>query len=182
MSQNANDPDDNNNIGLKLKLFNFYYSVLRKKSFGMPVLIIFIIFEAIELISYEFNKIFEKLWKLDKKTYELIELITGATRITPLMRYLSFNAYLIIFAFISIFIFVNFLLLIMALSFGNGKPKLYNFCILIQSYITSNVYFFFMIPTMELLLSVNKCENGKIEIITKNDIYCYISSCNNCYN
>ena len=30
-----------------------------------------------------------------------------------------------------------------------------------------------MVPTMELLLSVNKCENGKIEIITKNDIYCY---------
>ena len=173
MSQNAIDPDDNNNIGLKLKLFNFYYSVLRKKSFGMPVLIIFIIFEAIELISYAFNKIFEKLWKLDKKSYELIELITGSTRITPLMRYLSFNAYLVIFAFISIFIFVNFLLLIMALSFGTGKPKLYNFCIIIQSYITSNVYFFFMVPTMELLLSVNKCENGKIEIITKNDIFCY---------
>ena len=173
MSQNSNDLDDNNNIGLKLKLFNFYYSVLRKKSFGMPVLIIFIIFEAIELISYAFNKIFEKLWKLDKKSFEMIELITGATRITPLMRYLSFNAYLVIFCFISIFIFVNFLLLIMALSFGNGKPKLYNFCILIQSYVTSNVYFFFMVPTMELLLSVNKCENGKIEIITKKDIYCY---------
>ena len=173
MNQNSNDPDDNNNISLKLRLFNFYYSVLRKKSFGMPVLIIFIIFEAIELISYAFNKIFEKLWKLDKKSYELIELITGASRITPLMRYLTFNAYLIIFCFIAIFIFVNFLLLIMALSFGNGKPKLYNFCIIIQSYITSNVYFFFMIPTMELLLSVNKCENGKIEIITKNDIYCY---------
>ena len=173
MSQNANDLDDNNNIGLKLKLFNFYYSVLRKKSFGMPVLIIFIVFEAIELISYAFNKIFQNLWKLDKKSYELIELITGATRITPLMRYLSFNAYLVIFCFISIFIFVNFLLLIMALSFGTGKPKLYNFCIIIQSYITSNVYFFFMIPTMELLLSVNKCENGKIEIITKDDIYCY---------
>ena len=173
MNQNSNDPDDNNNISLKLRLFNFYYSVLRKKSFGMPVLIIFIIFEAIELISYAFNKIFEKLWKLDKKSYELIELITGASRITPLMRYLTFNAYLIIFCFIAIFIFVNFLLLIMALSFGNGKPKLYNFCIIIQSYITSNVYFFFMIPTMELLLSVNKCENGKIEIIIKNDIYCY---------
>ena len=173
MSQNSNDIDDNNNISLKLKIFNFYYSVLRKKSFGMPVLIIFIVFEAIELISYAFNKIFEKIWKLDKKSYELIELITGATRFTPLMRYLSFNGYLVIFCFISIFIFINFLLLIMALSFGNGKPKLYNFCIIIQSYITSNVYFFFMIPTMELLLSVNKCENGKIEIITKTNVYCY---------
>ena len=174
MNQNSNDPDDNNNMSFKLRIFNFYYSVLRKKSLGMPVLIIFIIFEAIELISYSFNKIFERLWKLDSKSYELIELITGATRITPLMRYLSFNAYIIIFALISVFIFVNFLLLIMALSFGNGKPKLYNFCIIIQSYITSNVFFFFMVPTMELLLSVNKCENGKMEIITtKNDVYCY---------
>ena len=173
MNQNSNDPDDNNNMNFKLRIFNFYYSVLRKKSLGMPVLIIFIIFETIELISYSFNKIFERLWKLDSKSYELIELITGATRITPLMRYLTFNAYLIIFGFISVFIFVNFLLLIMALSFGNDKPKLYNFCIIIQSYITSNVFFFFMVPTMELLLSVNKCENGKMEIITKNDVNCY---------
>jgi hypothetical protein len=174
MSQNAGDPDDSNNIGLKLKLFNFYYSVLRKKSFGMAVLIVFIIFEGIELISYAFNKLFKKIWKLDSDIFDLIELITGATRITALMKYLTFNAYLLIFCFISIFIFVNFLLLSMALSFGNGKPRLYNFCIVIQSYITSNVFFFFMVPTMELLLSVNKCdENGKIEIITKNDIYCY---------
>ena len=173
MSQNANDLDDNNNISLKLKLFNFYYSVLRKKSFGMPVLIIFIIFEAVELISYAFNKLFENLWKLDSKSFKLIEIITGATRVTPLMKYLTFNEYLLIFIFISAFIFVNTLLLLMALSFGNGKPRLYNFCIIIQSYITSNVYFFFMVPTMELLLSVNKCENGKIEIIEKNDIYCY---------
>ena len=173
MSQNANDLDDNNNISLKLKLFNFYYSVLRKKSFGMPVLIIFIIFEAVELISYAFNKLFENLWKLDSKSFKLIEIITGATRVTPLMKYLTFNEYLLIFIFISAFIFVNTLLLLMALSFGNGKPRLYNFCIIIQSYITSNVYFFFMVPSMELLLSVNKCENGKIEIIEKNDIYCY---------
>jgi len=173
MNQNSNDLDDNNNISLKLKLFNFYYSVLRKKSFGMTILIVFIIFEGIELISYAFNKLFKKVWKLNSDTFDLIELITGATRITALMKYLSFNGYLVIFCFISIFIFVNFLLLFMALSFGNGKPRLYNLCILIQSYVTSNVYFFFMVPTMELLLSVNKCENGKIEIITKNDVYCY---------
>ena len=173
MSQNANDLDDNNNMSLKLKVFNFYFSVLRKKSFGMTVLIIFIIFEAIEMISYAFNKLFKNLWKLDSYTFDLIELITGATRITALMKYLTFNGYLIIFAFISIFIFVNFLLLLMALSFGNGKPRLYNFCIIIQSYVTSNVFFFFMVPTMELLLSVNKCENGKIEIITRNDVYCF---------
>ena len=170
MSQNSNDLDDNNNISLKLKLFNFYYSVLRKKSFGMPVLIIFIIFEGVELISYAFNELFENLWKLDSKSFKLIEIITGATRVTPLMKYLTFNEYLLIFIFISAFIFVNTLLLLMALSFGNGKPRLYNFCIIIQSYITSNVYFFFMVPSMELFLSVNKCENGKIEIIEKNDI------------
>ena len=159
MSQNANDLDDNNNISLKLKLFNFYYSVLRKKSFGKIVLIVFIIFEGIELISYAFNKLFKKIWKLNSDIFDLFELITGATRITVLMKYLTFNAYLVIFCFISIFIFANFLLLFMALSFGNGKPRLYNFCIVIQSYITSNVYFFFMVPTMELLLSVNKWEN-----------------------
>ena len=172
MNKNSNDLNDNNSIGLKLRIFNFYYSVLRKRTFGMPILIIFNIFETIELISYAFNKIFEKIWKLDPRTFELIELITGATRITPLMRYASYNIDIIIFCLISIFIFVNFLLLIMALTFGNEKPKLYNFCIILQSYVTSNLYFFFMIPFMEILLSVNKCENGKMEIV-KEEVLCY---------
>ena len=172
MNKNTNDPNDNNNISLKLQIFNFYYSVLRKKSLGLPILIFFIIFETVELISYAFNKIFEKLWKLDSHTFELIELITGATRITPLMKYVSFNIALIIFCFIAIFIFVNFLLLTTALTFGKEKPNLYNFCINLQSYVTSNVYFFFMIPLMEILLSVNKCEDGKLAII-KEEILCY---------
>ena len=172
MNKNTNDPNDNNNMSLKLQIFNFYYSVLRKKSLGLPILIFFIIFETVELISYAFNKIFEKLWKLDSHTFELIELITGATRITPLMKYVSFNIALIIFCFIAIFIFVNFLLLTTALTFGKEKPNLYNFCINLQSYVTSNVYFFFMIPLMEILLSVNKCEDGKLAII-KEEILCY---------
>ena len=67
---------------------NFYYNVLRKKSLGMPMLIIFNIIETIEFISYAFNNIFEKIWKLDSHTFELIELITGATRITSLLRYI----------------------------------------------------------------------------------------------
>ena len=163
MSQNANDLDDNNNMSLKLKVFNFYFSVLRKKSFGMTVLIIFIIFEAIEMISYAFNKLFKNLWKLDSYTFDLIELITGATRITALMKYLTFNGYLIIFAFISIFIFVNFLLLLMALSFGNGKPRLYNFCIIIQSYVTSNVFFFFFFQQWSFFYQLTNVKMGKLK-------------------
>ena len=151
MNNNSNDPNDNNNIGLKLQLFNFYYCVLRNKSLGMPMLIIFNIFEMIELISYAFNNIFENIWKLDNHTFELIELITGATRITPLLRYVSFNIYIIIFCLIAVFIFVNFLLLATTLTFGNEKPKLYNLCVNLQSYVTSNLFFFFMIPFMEIL-------------------------------
>ena len=172
MNKNGNDPNDNNNVDLKLQIFNFYYSVLRKKSLGMPILIIFNIFETIELISYAFNDIFEKIWKLDSHSFELIELITGATRISPLLKYVSFNIVIIIFCIISVFIFVNSLLLIMALTFGNEKPKLYNFCINLQSYITSNLYFFFMIPLMEILLSVLKCNDGKMEIV-KDEVLCY---------
>ena len=67
---------------------------------------------------------------------------------------------------------MNFLLLTTALTFGKEKPNLYNFCINLQSYVTSNVYFFFMIPLMEILLSVNKCEDGKLAII-KEEILCY---------
>ena len=173
MNKNANDQTDNNNVDLKLQIFNFYYSVLRKKSLGMPILIIFNIFETIELISYAFNDIFKKIWKLNSHTFDLIELITGATRISPLLKYVSFNINIIIFCLISAFIFANFLLLIMALTFGNEKPKLYNFCINLQSYITSNLYFFFMIPLMEILLSVLKCKEGKMEIVKDDNIQCY---------
>ena len=172
MNKNSNDPNDNNNIGLKLQIFNFYYNVLRKKSLGMPMLIIFNIIETIEFISYAFNNIFEKIWKLDSHTFELIELITGATRITSLLRYISFNIYIILYSLIAIFIFVNFLLLATTLTFGNEKPKLYNFCINLQSYFTSNLLFFFMIPFMEILLSVSKCSDGKMEVI-KEKVQCY---------
>ena len=173
MNKNANDPNDNNNVDLKLQIFNFYYSVLRKKSLGMPILIIFNIFETIELISYAFNDIFEKIWKLNSHTFDLIQLITGVTRLSPLLKYVSFNIVIIIFCLISVFIFANFLLLIMALTFGNEKPKLYNFCINLQSYITSNLYFFFMIPLMEILLSVLKCKEGNMEIVKEDNIQCY---------
>ena len=104
MNKNANDPNDNNNVDLKLQIFNFYYSVLRKKSLGMPILIIFNIFETIELISYAFNNIFEKIWKLNSHTFDLIQLITGVTRLSPLLKYVSFNIVIIIFCLISVFI------------------------------------------------------------------------------
>ena len=127
----------------KYRLFNFYYRVLRNKTIGMPLLSIFIIFEMIELISYAFIEEYRKLWKINDKSFDLVQLITGATRITILTKYLTFNQYLIIYLILVGFIFISFLLIAMTLTFNRTDSKLYSFCVVFTSYVSSNCCIFF---------------------------------------
>ena len=157
----------------KYRLFNFYYRVLRNKTIGMPLLSIFIIFEMIELISYAFIEEYRKLWKINDKSFDLVQLITGATRITILTKYLTFNQYLIIYLILVGFIFISFLLIAMTLTFNRTDSKLYSFCVVFTSYVSSNCCIFFLIPISEVMLLMVKCnENDEVDII-KESIKCF---------
>ena len=169
----SKDLDANSDMSLKYRIFNFYYCTLRKKSVGLILLTFFMIFETIELISYAFIEIFRPFWKIKDSSYDLIQLITGATRLTPLMKYLTFDQYFILFIILNCFVFINFLLIAMTLTFNRTESKLYSITVAITSYITSNICAFFLIPMNELMLLVVKCNNDNKVDIVKNSIKCF---------
>ena len=169
----SRDLDANSDMSLKYRIFNFYYSTLRKKSVGLILLTFFMIFETIELVSYAFIDIFRPFWCVNKKAYDLIQLITGSTRLTPLMKYLTFDQYFIVFIILNCFVFINFLLIAMTLTFNRTESKLYSITVAITSYITSNACAFFLVPMSELMLLVIKCNSNHQVDIVKNSIKCF---------
>ena len=106
----SRDLDSNSEMTFKHRVFNFYYQTLRKKSISLLLLTFFMIFETVELVSYAFIEAYRPVWKVKDSSMDYIQLILGATRITPLMKYLTFNYYFIVFCFLIAIIFLNFLM------------------------------------------------------------------------
>ena len=93
----SRDLDSNSEMTFKHRVFNFYYQTLRKKSISLLLLTFFMIFETVELVSYAFIEAYRPVWKVKESSMDYIQLILGATRITPLMKYLKFDFFIIIF-------------------------------------------------------------------------------------
>ena len=51
----------------KIKLFNFFYNILKKKDFNIIVTCLLIILETIKIISYGFSEPHTKFWKISSK-------------------------------------------------------------------------------------------------------------------
>ena len=168
----SRDLDSNSDMSFKHRVFNFYYQTLRKKSIGLLLLTFFMIFETVELVSYAFIDNYRELWKINDNSMDLIQLILGVTRITPLMKYLTFNHYFIVFCVLIGIIFLNFLMVAMTLSFNKPESKFYAFSVSFTSYVTSNLCVFFLVPVSEVMLLMLKCKDGKVDIV-KESVECF---------
>ena len=82
LSKELNTSDE---VGLRTRLFQFFYYVLRKKDINLVMCAIFLILESLQLISYAFSEPHTELWKIDADTMKFIRIAVGATRIAPLM-------------------------------------------------------------------------------------------------
>ena len=144
---------------LKLNFFYFYSLLIDKNKTNLLTLYFFHIFEIMQLISFAFSYPHILTWKISEKAFEIINIVTFESRLTTLLRLISFNAYIIIFIIIFILIFAFSLLLIIQIIFRN--PNSTRLLTLTHLSITPLTLFFY-ISMIELFLISLKSGEDKI--------------------
>ena len=148
---------------LKIKIFDYFYSILGGRSTtSFFILYFFHSIEIIQLISYAFSSSHKSVWKLPEKTNNFIKDFTSGFRLAPLLNYLKLKIFeTIIFVFFA-FILILFLILIVQISFRKENSPFYekirNFTQLTIPFIT----ILFFIPLNEMFLSVFDCKENHI--------------------
>ena len=78
-------------VSLKTKIFTFYFYVLRKRDINLFISSFLLLLETLQLISYAFTTPHTTIWRVNLTTMDYVQLVIGAARITPLMKYLKYN-------------------------------------------------------------------------------------------
>ena len=156
------------------KIYNYFYMMLKdKKEINFLEIYILYILESIQLISYGISDPHIGIWKINTSTLKTISDIISISRITTLMKYVTFNIYLIIFFILIAFIFSFSIFLLMQILIGKQESKLFSACVTITRILIYPLFIFLFIPIIELILLPIKCnEEGKIDII-KDGITCW---------
>ena len=169
LSKELANPDE---LSTKIKIFNFYVYVLRKKDINMFLCCFLFFLETLQLVSYAFASPHSEIWGLKPDTIDYIQLIVGAPRITPIMKYLKFDYFIIIYAILLGYIFIHCPLITMIIKFSKTKSKFYQLGAAFTRYFTKPLTIFLMIPISELILLPLKCVNDKVDIV-KESITCF---------
>ena len=156
---------------LKLKVYNYFYLILKSKGKINSIIISFLILlETVQFVSYAFDEPHLDSWKIKKNVIKYISIILGSVRISPLMRYVTFDNYLILLYCLLILVFIFCVLILFQILSNNSSTKKIRgiFCIRL---ILNLLSIFLYIPITELFLFPLNCKNGKIAVIS-NDIEC----------
>ena len=151
---------------LKFKIYNFFYLILKsKKEISSIILTLLIILETVQLISYAFDDPHLDSWKIEKKAVEYISIILGSLRVSPLMKYISFNNYLVVAYCLLGIIFIFYIILLIQILTNSPSSKQIAGISFIR--IAINLLSIFLyIPITELFLLPLKCKDGSIAIIS----------------
>ena len=162
----------NDELTNKIKLFNFFYNILKKKDFNIIVSCLLLIIETIQIISYGFSEPHSKFWKINSKKMDNINTFFGAIRGTQLLKYVSFSIYLIIWSVMNSLVFITSLIIAMSVKINDPNSSIYKFVVSYSKFVSNVMMSIGLIPSTEVLLLMLKCKNGKIDIV-KNPIKCY---------
>ena len=154
---------------LKFKIYNYFYLLLKtKKEFNTIILSFLIVLETIQFISYAFTDPHLDSWKIDKQIINIISIILGSTRLSPLMKYITFSNYLIIAYCLLGLIFIYYIIVLFHILTNTQSTKHIMGISLIR--VSINVLSILLyIPITELFLLPLKCKDGKIELISDSD-------------
>ena len=155
----------------KLKVYNYFYLILKSKGKINSIIIsFFIILETIQLVSYAFSEPHLDSWKLNQNVIKYISIILGSVRISPLMKYITFDDYLVILYCLLVIIFLFCVIILFQVLSNNTSTKQIKgiFCMRL---ILNILAIFLYIPMTELFLFPLNCKDGKISII-KDSIEC----------
>ena len=169
MNKDLSNPEE---ITITIKIFHFFYYVLRKKDINMFLCCFLLLLETLQMISYAFTTPHQLTWKINTNTMDYVGLIVGAPRITPILKYIQFQYFIILFAVILGYIFIHSLLFTMMIKFNKPNSKFYQLGVAFTRYYTTPMIIFFMIPINEIILLPLKCKDGKVDIV-KDPIDCF---------
>ena len=169
---NFNQESSLDDRSLKFKIYNYFYLILKsKREINSIILSLLIVFETIQLISYAFTEPHLESWKIGKKPIKYISIILGTLRVSPLMKYISFNNYLIVAYCLLGIIFIFYIVLLIQILTNSPNAKQIAGISFIR--ISINIMSIFLyIPITELFLIPLKCENGKIVIFIHDSQKC----------
>ncbi len=163
----------NNDITIKIKLFNFFYHILKRKDFNPLIICILIFLETMQIMSYGFTNPHLKFWKIKEKKIENVKTYVGAIRIIELFKYISFNTYLIIWIILIFIVFSHVIIISMTINLNKSNSSFYKIVTSFLKIMSRMAMTVFLIPFQEILLLMLKCnKNNKIDIV-KNSITCY---------
>jgi hypothetical protein len=156
----------NEDVGLKTRIFCFFYYVLKKKDINLILCLVFLFLEMFQLISFAFSPPHVGLWKLNQNTMNYIQWVVTSTRLAPLMKYLSFNLYMVIYGCLLGYIFFHSLVIAMALRINKVNSKFYQTIVSFTRYFTSALTILFLIPFAELILTMINCQDNKVALVS----------------
>ena len=157
----------NDEKSLKLKIYNYFYLILKSRNkLNSYIISFFIILETIQLISYAFSEPHLDSWKLNKNVIKYISMILGSLRISPLMKYISYSNYLVIlYCLLSLIFIFCVIILFQILSNNSSTQKIQG--IFFIRIILNLMAIFLYIPITELFLFPLNCKDGKIAVISE---------------
>ena len=162
------------NRTIQNKIYNYFYIMLSdKRDISFLVLYILYILETIQLISYGISEPHIETWKENSSTIKTISDIIGITRITTLMKYVSFDVYIIIFFILVVIIFAFNIFLIVQILFFKSESKFFITSGLIIKNLIYPLFIFLYIPIIELVLLPLKCNYEDRVDIVKSGIKCW---------
>ena len=89
---NFNQESQAQDKSFKFKMYNYFYLTIKSKGKTNSVIVsFFIVLETIQIVSYAFSEPHLDTWKLNKNAIKYISIILGSMRISPLMKYVSYN-------------------------------------------------------------------------------------------
>ena len=169
---NLNQEISINDKSVKFKIYNYFYLILKsKKEINSIILVTLILLETIQLISYAFTDPHLDTWKMDKQVINIISIILGSARVSPLMKYVSFNTYLIVVYCLLGLIFIFYIILIFQILTSSATSNDISgipFARIAINLVSILLY----TPITELFLLPLKCKDGKIVIISNSEECC----------
>ncbi len=166
---------NNEGVSIKERIFFFYYQINKKNEINELVTSILIVLETIQQISYVFTDPLYDIWKISNKdSGKFIKKVITATRLSQLFRLVKFNIFLYSWIALGILLFAFIISILLSIQINNMKFTVFRFNIIMGSYSFNVINGFLLVPILETILLMIKCENNRIEI-TEDGIKCYKS-------
>ena len=143
---------------IKIKTFNYFYHILTEKNQTSVITLYFLhILELFQFISFAFNKLHLRSWKLSKKGMNIIYIVTNVFRIYPICSFIPSKINIILCIILLVLNVALSIFIAVQILFRKPNSQIYNRLLKITRIIIPPLTIFFYIPLTETFLSPLYC-------------------------